>query len=62
MSFDVGEVFEVQQLGGLLQLLRVEVGGLGVEVVRRAHLRERAGLFPVCTGAEQLPEPVAGTT
>ncbi len=58
----VCEVFEVQQLGGLAQLLVVEVGGLVVEVGRRAHLRERAGLFPVGAGAEQLPEPVADTT
>jgi hypothetical protein len=61
---DVGglrEVLEVQQLGGLLQLLLVEVGGLVVEVLGCPHLRERAGLIPVGTGAEQLPEPVAGT-
>ena len=58
----LGEILEVQQLGGLAQLLVVEVGGLLVELRRGADLRERAGLIPVCTGAEQLPEPVADTT
>ena len=58
----LGEILEVQQLGGLLQLLVVEAGGLRVELLGGADLRHRAGLVPVGAGAEQLPEPVADTT
>ena len=62
MSFESARSFEVQQLGGLLQLLLVEVGGLLVELLGGAHLRQRAGLIPVGARAEQFPEPVADTT
>ena len=62
MSAEFGQVVEVQQLGGLAQLLVVEVGGLLVEVRGVAHLRHRSGLILVGAGAEQLPEPVADTT
>ena len=62
MSSDSARSLEVEQLRGLSQLLVVEAGGLLVELLGGAHLRHRAGLVPVGTGAEQLPEPVADTT
>ena len=42
----LGKVFEVQQLGGLLQLLLVEVGGLSFELLGSTHLPQRPGLIP----------------
>ena len=58
----IGEAAELQQLGGLQQLLVVEIGGLLVELRGAVDLGHRTCLIPVGARPEHPPEPIADTT
>ena len=61
MSRGFGQPVQIQQFGGLAQLLVVEIGGLVVELGRVLHLRHRVRLVLFGGRSEHPPESIAET-